>query len=103
MVAPSDIMDAGVRHTRKALDKSAFTDVGILAYSTKYCSSFYGPFPDALGSASRGDDKKTYQTDPANVREALREVHLGLAKGLVLFRSNQGCLILILFELLKKN
>ena len=86
MVAPSDMMDGRVGYIRQALDASGFTDVGILAYSAKYCSAFYGPFRDALKSAPRRAKdipagKETYQMDPANVREALREVELDVAEG----------------------
>ena len=76
IVAPSDMMDGRVGAIRKALDKEGFTDVGICSYCVKYASSFYGPFREALDSAPRSGDKKTYQMDPANRREALREVKL---------------------------
>ena len=86
IVAPSDMMDGRVGYIREALDQSGFQDVGILAYSAKYCSAFYGPFRDALNSAPRKDasipeDKKTYQMDPANVNEALREVAIDIEEG----------------------
>jgi porphobilinogen synthase len=81
IVAPSDMMDGRVRALRSALDEAGHDQVGILAYSAKYCSAFYGPFRDALDSAPRSGDKKTYQMDPANVREALREVRLDVAEG----------------------
>lgn len=81
IVAPSDMMDGRVGYIREALDGAGFTDVGILAYSAKYCSAFYGPFRDALDSAPKAGDKKTYQMDPANIREALREVALDLDEG----------------------
>ena len=81
IVAPSDMMDGRVGFLRQALDASGFTEVGILAYSAKYASSFYGPFRDALDSAPKHGDKKTYQMDPANRREALREVALDVAEG----------------------
>ena len=80
-VAPSDMMDGRVRHIRKALDEAGLTETGILAYSAKYASAFYGPFRDALGSAPKKGDKKTYQMDPANVREALREIELDIEEG----------------------
>jgi len=82
VLAPSDMMDGRVRAIRKALDGNGFPDVGILAYSAKYASAFYGPFRDAVGSggALKGD-KKTYQMDPANTDEALREVALDIAEG----------------------
>lgn len=81
LVAPSDMMDGRVGAIRGALDAAGFTDTGILAYSAKYCSAFYGPFREALGSAPRHGDKKTYQMDPANAREARREVKLDVAEG----------------------
>lgn len=81
IVAPSDMMDGRVGVIRGALDDHGFTDVGILAYSAKYASSFYGPFREALDSAPRHGDKKTYQMDPANAREALREVELDVHEG----------------------
>lgn len=81
LVAPSDMMDGRVGAIRRALDASGFDQTGILAYSAKYCSAFYGPFRDALDSAPRSGDKKTYQMDPANRREAIREVLLDVAEG----------------------
>ncbi|MEZ4225387.1 MAG: porphobilinogen synthase [Polyangiaceae bacterium] len=81
MVAPSDMMDGRVGVIRRALDESGFTDVGILSYCVKYASAFYGPFRDALDSAPRAGDKKTYQMSPGNVREALREIELDEAEG----------------------
>ena len=81
LVAPSDMMDGRVAAIRRALDDAGFGGTGILAYSAKYCSAFYGPFREALDSAPRHGDKKTYQMDPANAREALREVKLDVAEG----------------------
>ncbi|MSP91796.1 MAG: porphobilinogen synthase [Myxococcales bacterium] len=81
IVAPSDMMDGRVGAVRRALDGAGFTEVSILAYTAKYASAFYGPFRDALDSAPRFGDKKTYQMDPANRREALREVALDEAEG----------------------
>jgi porphobilinogen synthase len=81
LVAPSDMMDGRVRAIRKALDEAGFANVGIMSYCAKYASAFYGPFREALDSAPRSGDKKTYQMDPANVREALREVRLDEAEG----------------------
>jgi len=81
VVAPSDMMDGRVRAIRQALDKSGFTDTAILSYAAKYASSFYGPFRDALSSAPSFGDKKTYQMDPANAREALRECALDEEEG----------------------
>jgi len=81
IVAPSDMMDGRVRIIRDGLDQSDFESVGILAYSAKYASAFYGPFRDALDSAPKSGDKKTYQMDPANAREAVREVLLDVEEG----------------------
>ncbi len=81
IVAPSDMMDGRIKFIRRALDENGFTDVGILAYSAKYASAFYGPFREALDSAPRFGDKKTYQMDPANKREALRETLLDVNEG----------------------
>ncbi len=81
VVAPSDMMDGRIEAIRRALDGAGFTNTAIMSYCTKYASAFYGPFRDALDSAPRGGDKKTYQMDPANGREALREVRLDEAEG----------------------
>lgn len=83
VIAPSDMMDGRVGFIRNALDGNGFEDVSILAYAAKYASSFYGPFRDAVGSKVHGHsaDKRTYQMDPANTDEALREVELDLQEG----------------------
>lgn len=81
IVSPSDMMDGRVGAIRKALDAEGFTDTGILSYSVKYASSFYGPFREALDSAPKFGDKKTYQMDFRNTREALREIDLDVAEG----------------------
>jgi porphobilinogen synthase len=80
VVGPSGMMDGQVGAARRALDAAGHVDVSILAYAAKYASAFYGPFRDAVESALVGD-RKTYQQDPANVREALREVALDVAEG----------------------
>jgi len=80
-VAPSDMMDGRVGAIREALDDAGFTQTGILAYSAKYASCFYGPFRGALDSAPRGGNKKAYQMDPANIREALKELALDIEEG----------------------
>lgn len=80
-VAPSDMMDGRVGAIRQALDAAGWIDVGILAYSAKYASAYYGPFRDALDSAPKFGDKKTYQMDAANARESLKEVELDIAEG----------------------
>ncbi len=81
VVAPSDMMDGRVVAIRDALDEHGYHDVAICSYCVKYASAFYGPFRDALDSAPRSGDKKTYQMDPRNVREAIREVALDEAEG----------------------
>jgi len=80
-VAPSDMMDGRVGAMRQGLDEAGYTNVGILAYSAKYASCFYGPFRGALQSAPKKGDKKTYQMNPANGREALREIALDIEEG----------------------
>jgi porphobilinogen synthase len=81
VVAPSDMMDGRIGAIRDTLDDNGFTDVAILSYTAKYASAFYGPFRAALDSAPRAGDKKTYQMDPRNRREALRELLLDEAEG----------------------
>jgi porphobilinogen synthase len=82
IIAPSDMMDGRVGAIRTALDAANFTDVSIMAYAAKYASAFYGPFRDAVGSSKTlTGDKRTYQMDPANTNEALREVELDIAEG----------------------
>jgi porphobilinogen synthase len=83
VIAPSDMMDGRVGAIRKALDNAGFSHVAILSYAAKYASAFYGPFRDAVGSANNlgKSDKKTYQMDPSNSSEALREVALDIAEG----------------------
>ncbi|MEM7166929.1 MAG: porphobilinogen synthase [Planctomycetota bacterium] len=81
IIAPSDMMDGRVGAIRDALDDAGHNEVSILAYTAKYASAFYGPFRDALDSAPRFGDKKTYQMDPANVREAIREAELDEDEG----------------------
>ncbi len=81
IVAPSDMMDGRVAALRQALDEEEFCDVSIMSYSAKYASAYYGPFRGALDSAPKAGDKKTYQMDPANAREALREAMMDEAEG----------------------
>lgn len=81
VVAPSDMMDGRVGAIRAALEDAGLHDAAIMSYAAKYASCFYGPFRDALDSAPGFGDKKTYQMNPANVREALREIELDLAEG----------------------
>jgi len=81
IVGPSDMMDGRVGYIRNELDKEGFTNVSIMAYSAKYASAFYGPFRDALDSAPKFGDKKTYQMNPANQREAIIEAQLDMEEG----------------------
>ncbi|MEG0303142.1 MAG: porphobilinogen synthase [Gordonibacter sp.] len=81
IVAPSDMMDGRVGRIRQALDEHGFQHVAIMSYAAKYASGFYGPFRDAAGSAPSYGDRKTYQMDPANGNEALREVRSDVAEG----------------------
>lgn len=81
MVAPSDMMDKRVGYIRRALDEEGFFDTPIMSYSAKFASAYYGPFRDAAHSAPGFGDRKTYQMDPANGREALREVEEDIAEG----------------------
>ncbi len=81
IVAPSDMMDGRVGAIREALDKEGRSETSILSYTAKYASSYYGPFRGALGSAPKSGDKKTYQMDPANAGEALREATLDIDEG----------------------
>ncbi len=81
LVAPSDMMDGRVGAIRRALDEHGFSSTPIMAYSAKYASGFYGPFREAAASAPQFGDRRSYQMDPANVREALREVDLDIAEG----------------------
>ena len=81
MVAPSDMMDGRVGVIRRALDDAGFTDTPIMSYAAKYASAFYGPFRDAAGSDNFKGDRKTYQMDPHNRREAIKEVDQDLDEG----------------------
>jgi len=81
IVAPSDMMDGRVAAIRDALDSSGFQDTAIMSYSAKYASAFYGPFREAAESAPQFGDRKSYQMDPANAREALKEVRLDVDEG----------------------
>jgi porphobilinogen synthase len=81
MVAPSDMMDGRVAEIREALDDNNFSHVPIMSYAAKYCSAYYGPFRDAADSAPKFGDRRTYQMDPANAQEAIREVTLDVEEG----------------------
>jgi porphobilinogen synthase len=81
MVAPSDMMDGRVGAIRRLLDQNGYTDIPIMSYAVKYCSSFYGPFREAAGSAPSFGDRKSYQMDYHNKKEALREAQLDAEEG----------------------
>ncbi|WP_353183732.1 porphobilinogen synthase [Parapedobacter lycopersici] len=81
IIAPSDMMDGRIGHIRSVLDNNGFTSVSLMSYTAKYASAFYGPFRDALNSAPKHGDKKTYQMNPANQREALIEAELDMREG----------------------
>lgn len=103
MVAPSDMMDGRVGFIRKILDDNGFTNISIMAYTAKYASSFYGPFRDALDSAPKAGDKKTYQMNPANSREALIEAELDEAQGADFLMVKPALAYLDVIKLLKDN
>jgi len=81
IIGPSDMMDGRISYIREALDEAGFDETSIMSYSAKYASAYYGPFRDALDSAPKSGDKKTYQMDPANKYEALIEAELDVAEG----------------------
>jgi len=81
MVAPSDMMDGRVKAIREALDRSGFSHIPIMSYAVKYASAFYGPFREAAESAPQFGDRRSYQMDPPNAREALREAELDVGEG----------------------
>jgi porphobilinogen synthase len=101
-VAPSDMMDGRIGAIRRALDRAGYEKTNILAYSAKYASCFYGPFRDALQSAPKFGDKKTYQMDPRNAREALREVRLDIQEGADMVMVKPGLAYLDIIARIKK-
>lgn len=103
ILGPSDMMDGRVAFMRETLDKDGFMDVGIMSYTAKYASAYYGPFRDALDSAPRGGDKKTYQMNPANKTEALREATLDAAEGADFLMVKPALCYLDIIQLLKQN
>jgi porphobilinogen synthase len=100
IVAPSDMMDGRVHAIRRALDTQGFSSIAILSYAAKYASAFYGPFRDAVGSKSNlgKADKRSYQMNPANAREALREVALDVAEGADMVMVKPGLLYLDILQ-----
>ena len=103
IVGPSDMMDGRVGHIREALDTAGYTDTSIMAYTAKYASAFYGPFRDALDSAPKFGDKKTYQMDPANKREAIREAVLDEAEGADYLMVKPALCYLDVIQTLREN
>ena len=81
MVAPSDMMDGRIGEIREILDENSFSQVPIMSYAAKYCSAYYGPFRDAADSAPKFGDRRTYQMDPANALEAIREATMDIEEG----------------------
>jgi porphobilinogen synthase len=103
IVGPSDMMDGRVGSIRTALDNAGFTDVSIMSYTAKYASAFYGPFRDALNSAPKSGDKKTYQMNPANKQEALLEAELDVEEGADFIMVKPALCYLDIIHLLKEN
>jgi len=103
IIAPSDMMDGRVGYIRQVLDDNGFTNVSIMSYTAKYASAFYGPFRDALNSAPKFGDKKTYQMNPANQREALIEADLDEAEGADFLMVKPALPYLDVIKLLKDN
>jgi porphobilinogen synthase len=103
ILGPSDMMDGRVGYIRRLLDDHAFTDVSIMSYSAKYASAFYGPFRDALESAPKFGDKKTYQMNPANKREALLEARLDFEEGADMLMVKPALSYLDIIRLLDEN
>ncbi|MCF2490559.1 porphobilinogen synthase [Dyadobacter sp. CY347] len=103
ILGPSDMMDGRVGYIRKHLDDHGFTDVSIMSYSAKYASAFYGPFRDALESAPKFGDKKTYQMNPANKREALLEAQLDFEEGADMLMVKPALSYLDIIRLLDEN
>jgi porphobilinogen synthase len=103
IVGPSDMMDGRIGYIREALDREGFTDTSIMAYTAKYASSFYGPFRDALDSAPKFGDKKTYQMNPANSREALIEAALDTEEGADFLMVKPALAYLDVIKQLKDN
>ena len=103
IIGPSDMMDGRVGFIRNELDKNGYTDVSIMSYTAKYASAFYGPFRDALNSAPKAGDKKTYQMNPANKREALLEAELDFNEGADFLMVKPALCYLDIIHMLKEN
>lgn len=103
IIGPSDMMDGRVGYIREALDSAGYTDTSIMSYTAKYASSFYGPFRDALNSAPKAGDKKSYQMNPANQREALLEAQLDFEEGADMLMVKPALCYLDIIHLLKQQ
>ena len=103
IIGPSDMMDGRVGYIREALDDNGFTNVSIMSYTAKYASAFYGPFRDALDSAPKFGDKKTYQMNPANSKEALLEADLDFSEGADFLMVKPALSYLDIIKLLNDN
>jgi porphobilinogen synthase len=103
IIGPSDMMDGRVGYIREALDLEGYSEVSIMAYSAKYASAFYGPFRDALNSAPKSGDKKTYQMNPANKREAILEATLDIEEGADFIMVKPALSYLDVIHLLKEH
>jgi porphobilinogen synthase len=103
IIGPSDMMDGRVGVIREALDQNGFSDVSIMSYTAKYASAFYGPFRDALNSAPKSGDKKTYQMNPANKREALLEAQLDFDEGADMLMVKPALCYLDVIHMLREN
>jgi porphobilinogen synthase len=97
------MMDGRIQYIREYLDNEGYTNTGIMAYTAKYASAFYGPFRDALDSAPKAGDKKTYQMNPANLQEALKEAHLDISEGADVIMVKPALHYLDVIHLLKTN
>jgi len=103
IIGPSDMMDGRVGVIREALDQNGFSEVSIMSYTAKYASAFYGPFRDALNSAPKSGDKKTYQMNPANKREALLEAQLDFDEGADMLMVKPALCYLDVIHMLREN
>ena len=103
LVAPSDMMDFRVKAIREALDKKGFTDTGILSYAVKYASAYYGPFREAAASPPQFGDRRTYQMDPGNSREALKEARQDIAEGADMLMVKPALAYLDIVALLRRK
>ena len=103
IIGPSDMMDGRIAYIREALDEAGFDETSIMSYSAKYASAYYGPFRDALDSAPKAGDKKTYQMDPANKYEALIEAELDVAEGADFLMVKPALCYLDIIHILKER